>query len=175
MICFEKGHKPGGFTLIEVLLVLALVGVLVGLVAGNVGAFITGAQYEPPVRVLRKAILDAIYLSAEFKDSTHLYYNENNASFNVSNAFGEVLSSHSVYKGEWKEEYESPEIEFQVIGPESGVDGGSTLYDDEQLVIHSVPFDYGASVPFFVKIHFREESTELYFDPFSGYLLKQEE
>ena len=53
-------RHSGGFTLVEVLLVLALVGVITGLVAGNVGAFITGAQFEPPERVLKKAILDAI-------------------------------------------------------------------------------------------------------------------
>jgi hypothetical protein len=46
-----------------VLLVLALLELSPVLVAGNVGAFITGAQFEPPERVLKKAILDAIYES----------------------------------------------------------------------------------------------------------------
>ena len=175
MIRKSRIRRLCGFTLVEVLLVLALVGVLVGLVAGNVGAFITGAQYEPPDRVLRKAILDAIYLSAEYKYSTYLSYNEENASFRVSNSSGRELSSHSVYEGKWKEKYESPEVEFEAIGPESGVNGGATLYDDEQLEIQYVPFEYGASVPFLAKIRFRGESSELKFDPFSGYLMEQEE
>ena len=80
-----------------------------------------------------------------------------------------------MYEGKWKEKYESPEVEFEAIGPESGVDGGATLYDDEQLEIQYVPFEYGASVPFLAKIRFRGESSELKFDPFSGYLLEQEE
>ena len=67
MIKRSGSLRFGGFTLIEVLLVLALVGVLAGLVAGNAGAFITGAKYEPPGRVLKKAILDAIYFSSETK------------------------------------------------------------------------------------------------------------
>ena len=91
-------------------MVLALVGVLAGLVAGNVGAFIRGAQFEPPSRVLKKAILDAIYESSESKNPTFLSYIEEKAVFRVSNASGEELHSHKIYQGEWKEEYESPEL-----------------------------------------------------------------
>ena len=66
------------------LLVLALVGVITGLVAGNVGAFITGAQFEPPDRVLKKAILDAIYESSESKRATYLSLKQI-TSFRVTN------------------------------------------------------------------------------------------
>jgi hypothetical protein len=68
-----------------VLLVLALVGVITGLVAGNVGAFIKGAQIEPPDRVLKKAILDAIYESSESKRATYLSFETKSSSFRVTN------------------------------------------------------------------------------------------
>ncbi|MDA7791943.1 prepilin-type N-terminal cleavage/methylation domain-containing protein [Opitutales bacterium] len=55
MIKRSGSFRFRGFTLVEVLLVLALVGVLAGLVAGNVGAFIAGAKFEPPDRVLKKS------------------------------------------------------------------------------------------------------------------------
>ena len=43
---------------------LALVGVLMGVVAGNAGAFIGGSNFEPPDRVLKRAALDAVYFSS---------------------------------------------------------------------------------------------------------------
>ncbi|HAY75503.1 MAG TPA: hypothetical protein DCY32_07500, partial [Opitutae bacterium] len=53
--------------MIEVLLVLALVGILAGIRAGNAGAFITGSNFEPPERVLKRAVLDAVYFASERK------------------------------------------------------------------------------------------------------------
>ena len=175
MIKRSGSFRFRGFTRVEVLLVLALVGVLAGLVAGNVGAFITGAKFEPPDRVLKKAILDAIYFSSETKDPAYLFYLDENASFAVKDANGVELSLHKVYQGEWNEDYELPEVQFYAIGPESGPDGGSTVYDEEQLSLNRVPFHFGSSVPFMSEIRFREENLFLYFDPFSGFVLKQKE
>ena len=59
--------KYSGFSLIEVLLVLALVGIMAAIVAGNAGAFLQAGGYEPPVRVLKKAVLDAYYLQGREK------------------------------------------------------------------------------------------------------------
>ena len=70
MINQERIRKASGFTLIEVLLVLALVGLMAGLVAGNAGAFISGGNFEPPHRVLKKSVLDAVYYAGERKRAT---------------------------------------------------------------------------------------------------------
>ncbi len=148
---------------------------MVGLVAGNVGAFIRGAQFEPPSRVLKKAILDAIYESSESKNPTFLSYIEEKAVFRVSNASGAELHAHKIYQGEWKEEYESPEVVFMAIGPESGSDGEPTLYQEDELVLLRIPFHYGSSVPFLTEIRFQGKTENLQFDPFSGFVLKEEE
>jgi prepilin-type N-terminal cleavage/methylation domain-containing protein len=174
LIPYQRNHHPGGFTLIEVLLVLALIGVLAGLAAGNIGAFIAGARQEPPGRVLKKAVLDAIYETSESKKTTYLHYHEENASFKVSDTSGNEISSHSIYKGEWRDDYELPEVLFEAIGPKAGVDGGPTRYDQDELELSKIPFHYGSSVPFMTKIRFRGESIKIYFDPFSGYALKHE-
>jgi prepilin-type N-terminal cleavage/methylation domain-containing protein len=163
---------PEGFTLVEVLLVLALVGVITGLVAGNVGAFITGAQFEPPDRVLKKAILDAIYESSESKRATYLSYEANSSSFRVTDRTGAQINTHFIYKEEFDDGKEVPKVIFKAIGPESGPDGGSTIYDLEELILTRIPFHYGSSVPFEVEIDFKDQLSRHRFDPFSGFVLK---
>jgi prepilin-type N-terminal cleavage/methylation domain-containing protein len=68
LIPFKRDRAFRAFSLIEVLLVLGLIGILMGLVAGNAGAFISGSNYEPPDRVLKRAALDAVYFSSEKKE-----------------------------------------------------------------------------------------------------------
>ena len=166
---------PGGFTLVEVLLVLALVGVITGLVAGNVGAFITGAQFEPPDRVLKKAILDAIYESSESKRATYLSFEANSSSFRVTNRSGIEIHSHSIYEGELDDGKEIPRVVFKAIGPGSGSGGGPTIYDEDELILTRIPFHYGSSVPFEVEIDFNEQLSRHRFDPFSGFVLKNKD
>jgi prepilin-type N-terminal cleavage/methylation domain-containing protein len=161
-----------GFTLVEVLLVLALVGVIAGLVAGNVGAFIKGAQFEPPDRVLKKAILDAIYESSESKRANYLSFETKSSSFRVTNRSGTEIHSHSIYKGELDDGKEVPKVIFKAIGPESGPGGGSTIYDEEELILTRIPIHYGSSVPFEVEIDFKDQLSRHRFDPFSGFVLK---
>jgi hypothetical protein len=158
-----------------VLLVLALVGVITGLVAGNVGAFITGAQFEPPERLLKKAILDAIYESSESKRATYLSFEANSSSFRVTNRSGIEIHSHSIYKGELDNGKEIARVVFKAIGPESGSGGGPTIYDEDELILTRIPFHYGSSVPFEVEIDFNEQLSRHRFDPFSGFVLKNKD
>lgn len=172
-------RKPSGFTIVEVLLVLALVGLLAGLVAGNAGAFIAGGNFEPPVRVLKKSVLDAVYFAGERKRSTYLTYDDQNATFTVSDAGGEVLSSHPVFKklpeGRNRDADDFPLVSFQAVGPLAGAEGGRTKYGERELLLTRLPFHSGSSVPFRVTIKFRNQEETLYFDPFSGYVLKEVE
>ena len=153
-------------------MVLALVGVITGLVAGNVGAFIKGAQFEPPDRVLKKAVLDAIYKSSESKRATYLSFETKSSSFRVTNRSGTEIHSHSIHKGELDDGKEVPKVIFKAIGPESGPGGGSTIYDEEELILTRIPFHYGSSVPFEVEIDFKDQLSRHRFDPFSGFVLK---
>jgi prepilin-type N-terminal cleavage/methylation domain-containing protein len=172
-------RKTSGFTIVEVLLVLALVGLMAGLVTGNAGAFIAGGNFEPPDRVLKKSVLDAVYFAGERKRSTYLSYDEQNATFTVSDAGGEVLSSHPVFKKLPKDRNRDaddfPSVSFLAVGPLAGADGGRTKYSERELTLNRLPFHSGSSVPFCVTIKFRDKEETLYFDPFSGYALKEVE
>ena len=154
---------------------LALVGVLMGVVAGNAGAFIGGSNFEPPDRVLKRAALDAVYFSSERKRKTYLSYSSEKVSFLVSDSTGNILSEHPIYTKLDEDILEDqeliPEVFFSAVGPLAGESGGSTIYTEEQLSLNRVAFHAGSSQPFEVKISFRGEATSLKFDPFSGYVL----
>jgi len=174
----KRSRAASGFSLIEVLLVLALVGLMAGIVAGNAGAFIAGANFEPPDRVLKKAVLDAVYFAGERKRSTYLSFDEKNASFLVADSSGAILSNHPVFQklpDESVNDMAMPVINFKAVGPLAGADGGRTSYDDRSLELVRIPFHSGSSVPFLAKIRFGEKERTLFFDPFSGYALKEEE
>jgi prepilin-type N-terminal cleavage/methylation domain-containing protein len=175
----HEAYRNRAFSLIEVLLVLALVAVLVGIVAGNAGAFIKGSNFEPPDRVLKKAVLDAVYHASESKRAAYLSYYDENATFLVTNSFGEILSEHRVYKKMDKDltgdDSLMPKVSFLAIGPLAGEDGGSSLYEEQDLALKRVFFHSGCSVPFSVVIDFRDKKQVLEFDPFSGYVLKSKE
>ena len=73
-----------------------------------------------------------------------------------------------------KNEENLPKVSFFGLGPLSGVDGDETEYDVDNLNLRRVHFHAGSSIPFRAQIDFRGKENELFFDPFSGYVLKIE-
>ena len=149
---------------------------MAAIVAGYAGAFIQASGYEPPVRVLKKAVLDAYYFAGERKEATFLSYLEDNASFIVSDSSGNALETHSIFKNLKQDELDKdkfPEIEFRAIGPLAGVSGGNTIYRENQLLVSRIRFHSGSSVPFEAIVRHRGEEQDFHFDPFSGFVLLQ--
>lgn len=179
MTVLQRRGSVSGFTLIEILIVLALVAIMAGIVAGNASAFIIGGNAEPPARVLKRATLDALYFSGEKKEEIFLSWLEQNATFLVQDRQGMILKSHPVYE-EITDDIRSddelmPKLEFYAVPPLAGVDGGSSDLDSDELLLSAIRFHAGCSTPFLTVIEFRGKTEELKFDPFSAYVLKTEE
>ena len=175
--------RRSGFTLVEVLLVLALLAIIAAMTAGVAVGLIDAAKVEPPERVLKRAVLDAVYHASEHKEPAFLRYLRERATFVVTDATGETLSEHPVYeeiptgeddKDAW-EDVPLPKVTFLAEGPLSGESGGSTQLEEEHLELVRVPFQSGVSPPFKAMISFLEKEQVLRFDPFSGYVIKGEE
>ena len=181
MISRRRAGGVRAFTLIEVLLVLALIGVLIGLVAINAGAFVEASKYEPPARVLGKAVKDSFFFASETKRTAYLSYLEENATFFVSDGTGKILANHGIFNKddleELREEDLLPRVIFRATGPLAGLSGGDSPYDDDLLVVGRVPFHFGTSMPFQAEIEImgEEEIEIIEFDPFSGYQVAKEE
>ena len=175
----KQRRKSSGFSLIEILLVLALIAVLAGIVAGNASAFILGGNAEPPDRVLKRAALDALYFSGEKKEEVFLSWLEENATYLIKDRGGEILQKHPVYeKLDEKIKMDDelmPKVSFFAIPPKAGVDGSSSNLSNDNLALSMVRFHAGCSTPFMVEIMYRGEEKKLKFDPFSAYVLKTDE
>jgi prepilin-type N-terminal cleavage/methylation domain-containing protein len=168
--------RSRGFTIVEILLVLALLVIIAGMVAVGAVGMIDAAKMEPPDRVLKRAVLDAVYHASERKAPAFLRYDGKRATFLVTDAGGAVLAEHAIYEDmpsgeEEEEEWDLPEVTFLAEGPLAGEGGGATKLEDEHLVLTRIPFHSGVSPPFQAKIAFANKEQVLRFDPFSGFVV----
>ena len=74
------GSRSRGFTLIEIVLVLALIALGSGLIIANFIAFTDRGDSEFLVDVLHRAIREARFVAAADRTTTALFYNAENGS-----------------------------------------------------------------------------------------------
>ena len=176
--------RRGGFTIVEVLLVLALLAIIAAMVGTGAVGMIEAAKMEPPDRVLKRAVLDAVYHASDRKEPSFLRYRKERATFEVTDATGQILAKHAVYQDmptdaeddddEW-DDLVLPEVSFLAEGPLAGESGGSTQLADEHLVLKRIRFQAGVSPPFQAKVTFAGKEEIFNFDPFSGYVIVEED
>ena len=102
----------------------------------------------------------------------------------VTDATGGILAKHAVYEDmptdaeddddEW-DDLILPEVSFLAEGPLAGESGGSTQLADEHLVLKRIRFQAGVSPPFQAKVTFAGKEEIFNFDPFSGYVIVEED
>ena len=101
-----------GFTLIELIIVIALIALVGGLMVVNAEAILGGLGDEPAERTLQKAIREARFQAASLKAPAILRYDEETALLEISTDTGQDLVSFSTGSTE-----DAPEITFEQILP----------------------------------------------------------
>ena len=196
--------RAAGFTLIEILIVLALILLIGSLAVYNVANLPRLRDERPVDEVLLNAVREARFQAATTKALCWLSYEAEKATFHVSSggqssalpvpSTQSVFGSALVQEGEEQEgappssliksfevyvaeDEDPPKVEFFAVAPGTGLDGEPES-DSEDLQLRRVPFDpAGFTVPFQAKVDAGTEGfrATVVFDPFSNHILNGEE
>ena len=153
-----------GFTLIELILVIALIAVVGGLMVVNGSAILKGLGDEPVERILQKAVREARFQAASLKEPSRLIYDDEEGILKVNADTGTELATFSTASSG-----SIPQIEFEQVLPEQGLGGGGR---EEYVSISGVVFRPDrSSTPFRVNIREGNLSYQLRYDPFSAIVI----
>lgn len=153
-----------GFSLIELILVIALIALVGGLMVVNASAILRGLGEEPPDRILQKAVREARYQAASMKEPTFLSYDEETGTLQVFSGTGQDLAEFKVTESE-----DFPEFEFEQILPGQGL--GSSRRDETSPIDLVVFRPDRSSTPFQVIISEGSTAYTLRYDPFSAIVI----
>ncbi|MGC9449886.1 MAG: prepilin-type N-terminal cleavage/methylation domain-containing protein [Oceanipulchritudo sp.] len=156
-----------GFTLIELIIVIALIALIGGLVAVNAQAILRGLGEEPVDRILRKAVREARYQAASLKSPVQLAYDRESASLVLFSDTGQTLESFRTVP---EDSEDPPDIEFEQILPVRGLD---SFDRHETTPIDAVVFRPDrSSTPFQVLIDSGNTFYTQRYDPFSAIVIE---
>lgn len=155
-----------GFTLIELVIVIALIALVGGLVVINAEAIFRGLGEEPVDRILRKAVREARFQAAYLKEPVQLGFEEEGAVFLLTGSDGQSLADFPTGLDGTNDNLD---VEFEQILPEEGLNRNSR---PETVEIGAVTFRPDrSSTPFQVIIDQDRRPYTLRFDPFSDIVI----
>jgi prepilin-type N-terminal cleavage/methylation domain-containing protein len=155
-----------GFTLIEIIIVIALIALVGALVAVNSESILRGLGEEPIDRRLQKIIREARFQAASLKESVNLRYDEETGTLGAWSTGGTLLTSEALTK---LPNDDFPEIEFEQILPAEGLDS----FRMETVPISQVVFRPDrSSTPFTVTVDDGRNNYTLRYDPFSAIVIE---
>lgn len=159
----QRGTARNAFTLLEVLLVIALIALAASVVIVNFTAFADRRENNSPVEVLTKAVREARFIAAAQRITTRLSYNLENGTL-VIEPDGREFTINTNFGPEGR-----GEIRFFLIPPAEGL---GSFPDTESSTLQTPSVAFAAdrsSSPFIAEIDTGSGSPiRLRFDPFSS-------
>ena len=157
-----------GFSLIELIIVIALVALVGGLVVINAQAILRGLGDEPVEQIFLKAVREARFQAASLKEATRLQYNPETGSFELYTESGRGLGTFDTGLGD-DAEYDL-EITFEQILP---LEGLTRRQAPRTAPVPAVTFRPDrSSTPFQVVFDFGATAFTQRFDPFSDIVIE---
>jgi prepilin-type N-terminal cleavage/methylation domain-containing protein len=163
------GVARRGFTLIEILLVIALISIAASVILVNFTAFIDRGKSTSPQEVLTKAIDRARFLAAAERVTTELRYDEESGTLQITPA-DEQFPINNDFGPDGR-----GEIRFYLIPSAEGL---SRFPDPARTTLETSAVSFApdrSSSPFVAEIDSgRGRPTRLRFDPFSSVIRTEE-
>lgn len=158
-----------GFSLLEIIVVIALIAMISGLVAVNYSSIIRSFTQPSIEKSVAKALREARHQASILKDTVALRYNAQKQNFVISNRANEVLIE--IASG-FDPEKTKVEIRFLPLLPQKfdetewhWIVGGEAI----DAVLFSPE---GVSTPFGITINTPNEHATYFFDPFSSRVIE---
>jgi prepilin-type N-terminal cleavage/methylation domain-containing protein len=154
-----------GFTLIEIIIVIALMGIIGGLVVINANSVLQGLGDDPVDRSLVKAVREARYQAAANKQTVRLQFDEQERQWLITSTSGQQLDARPI-AGSTEQRLD---VRFEQILPSRGLQAPSSL---QMAEIPAVFFRPDRSATAFQAV-IREGTLQyvLRFDPFSDIVI----
>lgn len=161
----NPARRPrAGFTLLEVVVALALIGMVAGLVVVNFDVAFGGMKSRPPADIFRNAVRQARYEAAYRMKKTYLGFDAEKNVFTVVDSDGEDCGEYPLNRDPSQGKFE---VTFTPYRPDEDIGG----QDENRLSDYPVPrlaFDpSGCGIPVKVTIKGPGEDIEMDMDPFS--------
>jgi prepilin-type N-terminal cleavage/methylation domain-containing protein len=168
----NRRHSPargGGFTLIEILLVIALISVAVSVVLINFTAFADRDETNTPEEVLTAAVRKARFIAAADRITTTLRYNEERGTLQIEPS-GEELEINADFGPDGR-----GEIRFFLV---PSAEGMAPFPDPQRSTLRAPAVAFApdrSSSPFLAEIDSgRGSAVRLRYDPFSSVIRTEE-
>lgn len=157
-----RPDSRGGFSLIEIIVTLALIALVAGLMVTNLGSVIQGLGTPPLPETLHKAVQEARYQAAATKQTVYLRFDPETAYFRIAGENGSELGAIGT---DYDPGDRAVEVVFEQILPSEGL---SSLGRTERVEIPYVRFHPDrSSTPFVVNLRYDGDASTHRYDPFS--------
>lgn len=163
-------HATPAFSLLEVLIALALMGLLAALFVVSIPGIMDGLGTRPLPEILQKAVRDARFQAASRKELVTLRFDDELGAFVVLDGAGNMIAERESGYGA---DNAQVEVQFYQILPYEGVDSVSRQADE--VKINEVRFHPDrSSTPFVAELDVEGERSRHRFDPFSDLEVEDE-